>query len=353
MAARPKGPPGAAAVRAVEARLAKRWPPGLTVLTGDDAYHLDAAQKAILDHLLPDGKDDVALSLYGDRKVDVADLVSGASAAGMFSSRRVVLLRDVEALEGERGVLSGYAASPPEDSFLIVRAPKLDARRVLQKELLSLPGVLTFRQVGLDEAKDVLAEAEALASERGLVLEREAAEFLIVVCSCDLYRVASELDKLAAWRERGAKGRVTPEEAREVAAGGGSFSGWEVANAVLARDLEAALAASRRLAEAGEEPRKTLGGLAWRSRSMLQVKARIEAGEPHEGAARSVWAGVPSHVLLEGLARFRLEELLAFPGRLLRAGRTLNSRSIDPRSVVDPLLRDLAGRGPATPGERR
>ena len=44
------------------------WPPGLTVLTGDDLYHLDRAQKALLETLVAPDESDFALTVFGEEK---------------------------------------------------------------------------------------------------------------------------------------------------------------------------------------------------------------------------------------------------------------------------------------------
>jgi len=339
------GPLGGTVLRSTLNALAKGWPPGLTVLTGEDFFHLDAAQKALLAHLAPEGTGSGALTVFGDRKVEVGTVLAAACSVGMFSPRRVVLVRDVEALDGKPGPLAGYASSPPGDSYLIVRAPKLDARRGLHRELLEAGRTVTFRPPSQDEAEAVGREAADLAKERGLALDRDAIAFLVEVSSGDLYRLSSELDKIRDWRGKESSGAVTVWEAREVAAGGGALSGWELADAILARDSEKALEATRRLAEAGEQPIRTLGGLAWRARAMLQVKAAIESGSAPEEAARSVWAGVPAARLLAGLRHWPLGDLLALPGRLLRTDRTLKSRGIDKWAVMESLADDLTGSG--------
>jgi DNA polymerase-3 subunit delta len=324
------------------------------VLTGDDLFHLDAAQRALLAHLAPEGTGDLALTVFGDRKIDVGSVVDAACSAGMFSPRRVVLVRDVEALEGKPGPIGVYAKAPPPGSHLIVRASRLDGRRALHRELLEAKRVLAFRSAaGKEELKALVREAAELARERGLALAPDAIDFVVEMSAGDLHRVSSELDKIRDWRGSTSSGTVTLREAREVAVGGGALSGWEFADAVLERDPAGALAATRRLAEAGEPALRTLGGLAWRLRGMLEVKAAIEGGARPEDAARSVWAGVPADRLLSGLGRWPLRDLLALPGRLLRVDRTLKSRGIDPGAVLEGLADDLTGGETRAVRERR
>ncbi|HKQ62971.1 MAG TPA: hypothetical protein VJS92_16895, partial [Candidatus Polarisedimenticolaceae bacterium] len=48
-----RAPAPAVQLAALRRELARGWTPGLTVLTGSDVYHLDAAQQALLDALAP------------------------------------------------------------------------------------------------------------------------------------------------------------------------------------------------------------------------------------------------------------------------------------------------------------
>jgi hypothetical protein len=86
---------------------------------------------------------------------------------------------------------------------------------------------------------------------------------------------------------------------------------------------------------------------------MLEVKAAIEEGTRPEEATRSIWAGVPADQLLSGLRHWPLRDLLALPGRLLRADRTLKSRGIDPGAVLEGLADDLTGGEARAVRERR
>ena len=343
---RAPGRPAGAVLRDLRRGLEQGWPPGLSVLGGDDLYHLDTAQRELLAVLAPPEESEFSLSVYGEEKVDVAAVVSAARSVGMFSPRRVVFVRDAAILEGEPEPLQDYAKSPPPGSFLIVRATALDQRRKLHKALAKAGRYLKFELPAYFDIGRATAGVQALAKEKGLKLERRAAALLAEMHGADLYRVAGELEKVLAWRGPGGE-PVDVETLRELASGGGALTGWEVADAVMDRDRERALTAARRLVDAGDEPIKIVGGLAWRARMMLQAKGLAEAGrDPRPALGRLSSRDDPA----AALRRYSLAELLAFPSELLRADRTLKSRSLDSRAVLEDLV-DRLTRSPG-PGAR-
>ena len=193
----------AAVLRSVRKRLEDdRWPTGLTVLTGDDLYHLDAAQRLLLEALVPAEATEFALTVYGDERIGLPAVLAAARSVGMFSPRRVVLVREVDALQADRdalGALEEYAAGPPPDSFLVVRAPALDQRRKLHKLLVTAGTTVRFERGVAGEETEIAREVARLARERGVEPGRGVIEFLMQAGSFDLYRIVSELDKLADW----------------------------------------------------------------------------------------------------------------------------------------------------------
>jgi DNA polymerase-3 subunit delta len=343
-ASRPEGVWGGAALRQVAASLARGWAPGLTVLTGDDHYHLDRAQAAILDQLVPDPADAFGLSVVGDEPITTQAIVGAARSAGMFAARRVVLLKDVASLEGDPEPLAAYAKKPPADSYLVVRAPKLDRKRKLHKALAEAGACLTFRLPASErEVVELVSEASGLARTRGLALEGDAAALLVDVCGHDLNRIASEIEKISIWQGTGEGGRVPVDAAliRDLVAGSTMLTGWELADALTRRDRPAALAAARRLLDAGDEPIKIVGGLASRARSLLRAKAMTERGAPAKDVVDEARAWYFREALAVGVRRYALAELLAMPARLLEADRTFKSRAIDKGAVLETLVARL------------
>lgn len=339
---RAAAPAGRATLGEVRRKLERGWPSGLTVLSGDDLYHLDLAQRELLGKLVPSEATDFALTVYGDAKIDVGTAVAAARSVGMFAPTRVVLVRDVTVLDGDPAPLVDFAGRPPADAHLVVRAPQLDRRRKLHQALAGAGTQLVFGAPA--DAREQVAEVLALAADKRLALDKDAAELLAALCAGDLYRVASELDKLRVWSGKGGRLRLDLAAVRETAAGSGLLSGWEVGDALLARDAPRALAATRRLIESGEEPFRMMGALAYRARGMLQAKALIEAGSPPPAAARAarLW-GVAPHEIARGLGRFTLREVLAFPATLMRADRDLKSRRLAGSAILEQALERMIG----------
>ena len=318
--------------------LAAGWPDGLTVLTGEDLYHLDKAQQALIDALVPAGASEFALSVYGDQRIDTAAVVASARSAGMFASRRVVLVRDVEALDGDPQALKDYAANPPRNSHLIVRAPSIDRRRKLGQVLAKSGRLLAFPAMASRNTASLLGQVEKLATDKQLELDRGVAALLADVCQADFYRIDAELEKIRAWLGEEPR-RVTPLIVREIASGSAMLSGWEVAVAIGRRDRAGALVACRRLLAAGDEPLRMIGGVAFRVRGMLRARAMIENGTGPAQAVRAsrLWGDAPAEVA-RGLSRYTLNELLGFPSLLLEADRTLKSRILAPAAVLESML---------------
>jgi len=339
-------PWGRPALASLVAALPKGWPEGLTVLTGDDLYHLDRAQAAILDHLVPDRSATYGLTIIGDAPIPIPQLVGLARSGGMFATRRVVLVREVSVLEGEPDPLAAYAERPPTGSYILVRAPKLDRKRKLHKALAEAGTCLVFRTpANAAETKSLLAEMDAMAAERGVALDEDAARLMVDVCGHDLNRIAGELDKLSIWSGASAPKpfRIDAATVRSLLAGSELLTGWELADALTQRRPEAAMEAARRLLDAGEEPIRIAGGLAARARSLLKAKAMTEAGAPERAVVDAARAWYFRDALASGLKRYTLAELLAMPAQLLAVDRTFKSRSLDKGAVLESLVAQLTG----------
>lgn len=325
-------------------RLAAGWPSGLTVLTGKDPYHLDAAQAELLEALVPPGSTDFSLTVYGEEKVDVASVVAAARSLGMFSPRRVILVRELSSLEGEPEAISAYARRPPDGSFLVVRAPDLDKRRKLHKVLFSSGHTLEFGEVSRSDVSRFTDDVRSKATERNLVLSREVGAFLMETSRGNLYQVIGELDKIRDWFGGEKKVKVGLDDARQVLSGTELLQGWEVADAILERNEAAGVLAARHLVESGGNAIQLLGGIAHRTRTMLQARAMMEQGRPRQEIVTATRAFYIKDRLFRGVEKYSFREILNFPALLGKADKALKSSSVDPGLILEQLVRDVVAR---------
>jgi DNA polymerase-3 subunit delta len=302
---------------------------------------MDAVQAELLAALVPPGSTDFSLSVYGEEKVDVASVIAAASSLGMFSPRRVILVREVSSLEGEPEALSAYAGQPPEGSFLVIRAPDLDKRRKLHKALFASAHILEFGEVSRSDVSRFADDVRSKATERNLTLAREVGEFLMETSQGDLYRVIGELDKIRDWFGGEGKVKVGLEDARQVLSGTELLQGWEVADAILDRDEAAGLRAARQLVESGGKPIQLLGGIAHRTRTMLQARAMIEQGRPRSEIVTATRAFYIKDRLFKGIERYSFGEIMAFPALLGKADKALKSSTVDPGLILEQLVREV------------
>jgi DNA polymerase-3 subunit delta len=341
--AAPAGPWGGAVLERVHETLKRGWPSGLTVLTGDDLFHLDRAQRAILQSLVPDVADPYACTVFSDTPVAAGELVGAARSTGMFAARRVVLVRDAALIQGEPDPLNrvrrrSSGARLPADPCAEARR-----KRKMGKALAETKNCLVFRAAADNERPALVRVIASLAREHAVDLPREAVDLLVEVCGSDLNRIEREIEKLdLSLGSASGKPRVADlATLRSLLAGASLLSGWELSEALLARDRKAALDAARRLVDSGEEPIRIVGGLAWRARTLLKAKAMSDAGAPSRDVVTAARAWSQERELLKSLSHYRLADLLAMPGHLLAADRALKSRSIDPRAVLEQLVFDL------------
>ena len=276
-AGRTAGPSARSVLASVRAGIAKGWPAGLTVLTGDDVYHLDAAQKLLLGHLVPQDSSDFALSIVGESRIAVPDVVAAARSRPMFALRRVVLVRDVAMLDGEGASLEAYAGAPPEASYLIVRAPKLDLRR------LAPPGDRALRAPARVPPPGAVGPAGGGGRDRG---DRGGAR--------DRPRPGGRDVPQRRSRRRPAPGRAGDREARRV---GGRGPGTQDRHPrgrtfrLRVRRAHGRLGGGRRAPGAGSRARRSRRCGAWSrrgaSRSDPAGRARLEGADasPGEGDA--------------------------------------------------------------------
>lgn len=234
--------------------------PGDGVATGLEAFNIDV--------------------LYGD-ECTASDILTRAEQAPVFAPHRMVIVKAAEKLPAKEGeALLTYLKEPCATTTLVFTATKLDKRLRFAKELLAHAVLVDCSPL----AEAQLAEWIRAESERvGVRVSPEAVKALVQLALTrkdesggSLNLVRRELEKLAAYVSQGGTAQVADVEAVRGSEPGASV--FDLARAIGERRRAQALWILARNLDAGEEPLRILGALAWQWRQIWKAKEQRRGG---------------------------------------------------------------------------
>jgi DNA polymerase-3 subunit delta len=176
--------------------LAKGDPAAAYFFHGPEDLLKDEALRALLDRVLDPSLRDFNLDQRGAGQLDADTLFALCTTLPMMADRRVVVLREVEALKRKpkvRGALLDYLARPAPDTVLVL----IQGANEENEDKDIARAAVTVACEPLPEDR-VLKWLERRAKGVGLELPEDAARHLVRAVGGELASLAAELDKLAA-----------------------------------------------------------------------------------------------------------------------------------------------------------
>ena len=165
-------------------------------LHGPEDLLKDEALRALLDRVLDPGLRDFNLDQRSAGQLDADALFALCTTLPMMAERRVVVLREIEALKRKakvRGALLDYLARPAPDTILMLIQGANEENE--DKEIARAAVSVACDPLPEDR---VLKWLERRAKGLGLALPDDAALHLVRAVGGELASIAAELDKLAA-----------------------------------------------------------------------------------------------------------------------------------------------------------
>lgn len=180
-------------------------------LHGPEEILKDEAIRAILDRTLDPSVRDFNLDQRSAAQLDPDDVFALCTTLPMMADRRVVVLRDLEAIKRKprvRTALLRYLERPaPETVLVLVQGSGEDGE---DKDVARLAVAVSADPLPADRVRKWLHRR---ASALGVTLEEAAAKHLIEAVGGELAPLAAELEKLAALP---AEAPLTPEQVGDV-----------------------------------------------------------------------------------------------------------------------------------------
>ncbi len=307
-------------------------------LYGEDGYRRERALGQLLDAALPEDARDLNLDQIRPGDVEAASILGSATTLPFLAARRVILIRDAEALspQQQEEVLT-YLDAPCPTTCLMLAATRLDLRTRFAATLQKKGVVLYFDHLDPGSMREAL---EAAALERQKRISPEAIDLLIALAGDDLRQTISGLEKAALFV--GERGEIALQDVEELVGETRARSIFQLTDAVGSRDLGMALGCLGNLLAHGVEPLPIIGMLARQVRLLLLAKTLGEQGTPSTEVARKL--RVPPRVglaLTEQGASLRWKQLGTCLECVYLADLALKTGRAGARAVLQKLVWDL------------
>jgi DNA polymerase-3 subunit delta len=187
----------ASSLKTVRDAIKRRSFDGAYYIWGEDEYQKDDAVQDLVNAGLDAGARDFNLDTRRSAELDAETLGVLLSTPPMMAERRVIVLREVEALKKDaRKVLDEYLTHPAPDLLLLMTGAagsKPDAT------LSASSTPLQFDLLSGDRIPRWIAHKAT--SEFGVKISEAAIELLQAAVGNDLHQLSGELDKLASYVE--------------------------------------------------------------------------------------------------------------------------------------------------------
>ncbi|HXK10315.1 MAG TPA: DNA polymerase III subunit delta [Vicinamibacteria bacterium] len=305
------------------------------VVLGEDTYLAEQAVERILDASIGEDRREGLSSLDGDEE-RWEDVVSTARTGSLFVSRRAIVVRRADHLDGDEAKLAAYVSDPAPGVTLVLVAGKPDRRRNPWKKLL---GQATVHDASPRKGRALRSYVEEELRARGLRLEPQAFEDLLGEVGQDLRRLLGEVDKLEAYA--GGRREISADDVAAVLGRGLGQPLYRLSDGFAGRETAGCLELLERLLDDGEEGLRILSALHRALRQVRGARAMREARKPRaEIGARLL----PAHMqfkldaLLEATRRWSEPDLRKALGALGRADARLKRGADSAATLVAAVV---------------
>lgn len=253
------------------------------LLHGDDDAKIDAWRG----HLRRRAEDEAgpgALESFHGSSATPGEVAGAVMALTFATGTRYILADAVEGWKvGDLDPLEQALAAMPPDTVLL-----LIARGKVQQRLLKAveKGGGEVREFGAPKPWEMPKWVVERAREVGLRLDGEAAKTLVAAVGTGQHRLSREVEKLAIAAHPQAQ--LSADEVDQLVAGDTAPQVYDLADALVAGDVEQTLALAEQLRAADERPGKLMYPVVRRLREVHRAAELLAAGVPEGEVAKEM-----------------------------------------------------------------
>ena len=163
-------------------------------LMGEEDYFIDKLSDAIVEAALTEDEKDFNLDIVYGAEVDIEKVIELAHAYPMMAERRVVLVREAQAIRSLDG-LEAYLAHLTPTTVLVFchKHGKLDARKAAAKAIQEVGVIFESKRLYDNQLAPFISQ---YFHQHNVDIEPQAIQMLAGHVGSDLSRLTTEMDKL-------------------------------------------------------------------------------------------------------------------------------------------------------------
>lgn len=280
------------------------------LLYGEEGFLRDAKARELVEAVVDKDLLDFNCTVFRGSESDISSIGSAIMAPPVFSTRRVVLIWDLDSFsEDNRKSISAALNRMPDTTVVVLVASTIDKRTVLFKTVSKKGRAVLFRRLYPNQA---LGWLSGYTRSKKIIMDRAAGEYLVTVLGTDLAQLVAGVEK--AYDYAGialdCEKRITMEHVRGVVRGAPECGIFDLVDAIGERNAKKAISSLNQVLVLQEAPLRILYLIARQVRLILKAKVIRDRKMSSRQVAGSL--GVHEFVARKCLAQadnFSLEEL--------------------------------------------
>jgi len=302
------------------------------IFTGDQSHLIDKALNELKIKALGT-QDEMNYIVFHGEATSGEEILEDASTAPMFSSKKIVVVRNADKLKAkELSKLEPYFESPsPSASIVLIfsdgKAPKIKSKEAQKFNFT----------IGKDNTASLVRDE---AQKLGLTISPGAAQTLISLVGEDLKELHNEVIKLSLYRSEGKTIEIEDIEKHTRKAKFGDV--FALINAISKKNKREAQKALLDLEKQGEEPLSVLSRLIWRFRLIWKAKELTDRNTPKADITKELKMSPGAfYYLSQDLKKYSYQDINRIMKLLLECDKKLKMSYIPRNFHLTKLLTDL------------
>ena len=305
-------------------------------LYGENSYGISQKTNEIIKSYKAKNPSGFNLAMFDFAEDDPKCFFESVKANSLIPEKRLLILKNIFSADSEkileffRSKTGSSLAEKSQDMIFLISHLGAPNKNKLFEYLAKKPNQSqNFHTMKEYEIKSWIGD---FSNSLGVDFTGEAVDFLTASCGADLWRLDSEIRKLADYK---IKGVISKSQVEDLIMPGANYKMFELTDALAKKDKKRALEALYEALDNDEKPVELLGLLAWQIRNLLRFK--LNPDKPSE-------LKLHPFVLEKTKAAaklFSIEELDAILSKIIDMDLTFKTSEADAKTALSLLISEI------------